>query len=79
MRVFARWCYEHSLVVITAWTGLLIGLAVMPQAVKASYDNSLTPAGPTGGCPLAGPPPAAPGHRTPAKEQPVRVPRSALV
>jgi RND superfamily putative drug exporter len=33
------------LVVITAWIGLLIGLAVMSQAVKASYDNSFTLAG----------------------------------
>ena len=30
------------LVVITAWIGLLIGLAVMSQAVKTSYDNSFT-------------------------------------
>ncbi|HEU5387951.1 MAG TPA: MMPL family transporter [Streptosporangiaceae bacterium] len=30
---------------ITAWIGLLIALAVMSQAVKASYDNSLTLAG----------------------------------
>ncbi|MEU5939267.1 MMPL family transporter [Micromonospora sp. NPDC047548] len=28
--------------VITAWIGLVIGLAVMSQAVKTSYDNSLT-------------------------------------
>jgi RND superfamily putative drug exporter len=28
--------------VITAWIGLLIGLAVMSQAVKTSYDNSFT-------------------------------------
>jgi RND superfamily putative drug exporter len=28
--------------VITAWIGLLIGMAVMSQAVKTSYDNSLT-------------------------------------
>jgi RND superfamily putative drug exporter len=31
--------------VITAWIGLLIGLTVMSQAVKASYDNSFTLAG----------------------------------
>jgi RND superfamily putative drug exporter len=38
----ARWCYKHRFVVITAWIGLLIGLAVVSQAVKTSYDNSLT-------------------------------------
>jgi RND superfamily putative drug exporter len=45
MSALARWCYQHRLVVITAWIGLLIGLAVMSQAVKASYDNSFTLAG----------------------------------
>ena len=45
MSALARWCYRHRLVVITAWIGLLIGLAVMSQAVKASYDNSFTLAG----------------------------------
>jgi putative drug exporter of the RND superfamily len=45
MPVLARWCYQHRFVVITAWMGLLIGLAVMSQAVKASYDNSFTLAG----------------------------------
>jgi RND superfamily putative drug exporter len=42
MPALARWCYQHRIVVITAWIGLLIGLAVMSQAVKTSYDNSLT-------------------------------------
>src|SRR5215813_1168148 len=42
MSVLARWCYQHRYVVITAWIGLLIGLAVMSQGVKASYDNSFT-------------------------------------
>ena len=42
MSALARWCYRHRFVVITAWIGLLIGLAVMSQAVKTSYDNSLT-------------------------------------
>src|SRR5499427_5526729 len=42
MSVLARWCYQHRYVVITAWIGLLIGLAVMSQAVKTSYDNSFT-------------------------------------
>src|SRR6185437_13825649 len=42
MSAFARWCYQHRFVVIAAWIGLLIGLAVMSQAVKTSYDNSLT-------------------------------------
>jgi putative drug exporter of the RND superfamily len=45
MSALARWCYRHRLVVITAWIGLLIALAVMSQAVKASYDNSFTLAG----------------------------------
>ncbi len=45
MSALARWCYQHRLVVITAWIGLLIGLTVMSQAVKASYDNSFTLAG----------------------------------
>jgi RND superfamily putative drug exporter len=45
MSALARWCYLHRLVVITAWIGLLIGLTVMSQAVKASYDNSFTLAG----------------------------------
>jgi RND superfamily putative drug exporter len=42
MLALARWCYQHRFVVITTWIGLLIGLAVMSQAVKTSYDNSLT-------------------------------------
>jgi RND superfamily putative drug exporter len=42
MPALARWCYQHRFVVITTWIGLLIGLAVMSQAVKTSYDNSLT-------------------------------------
>ena len=42
MPALARWCYLHRFVVITAWIGLLIGLAVLSQAVKTSYDNSLT-------------------------------------
>jgi putative drug exporter of the RND superfamily len=42
MSALARWCYQHRFVVITAWIGLLIGLAVMSQAVKTSYDNSIT-------------------------------------
>jgi RND superfamily putative drug exporter len=45
MSALARWCFQHRFVVITAWIGLLIGLAVMSQAVKASYDNSFTLAG----------------------------------
>ena len=28
MSALARWCYQHRFVVITAWIGLLIGLAV---------------------------------------------------
>jgi RND superfamily putative drug exporter len=42
MSALARWCYQHHFVVITAWIGLLIGLTVMSQAVKTSYDNSFT-------------------------------------
>jgi putative drug exporter of the RND superfamily len=42
MPALARWCYQHRIVVITAWIGLLIGLAVMSHAVKTSYDNTLT-------------------------------------
>ena len=42
MSALARWCYQHRFVVITAWIGLLIGLAVVSQAVKTSYDNSFT-------------------------------------
>jgi putative drug exporter of the RND superfamily len=42
MSALARWCYRHRFVVIIAWIGLLIGLTVMSQALKASYDNSLT-------------------------------------
>jgi RND superfamily putative drug exporter len=45
MSALARWCYQHRLVVITAWIGLLVGLTAMSQAVKASYDNSFTLAG----------------------------------
>jgi RND superfamily putative drug exporter len=45
MSALARWCFQHRYVVITAWIGLLIGLTVMSQAVKASYDNSFTLAG----------------------------------
>jgi RND superfamily putative drug exporter len=42
MSALARWCYRHRFIVITAWIGVLIGLAAMSQAVKTSYDNSLT-------------------------------------
>src|ERR1700722_16527236 len=42
MSALARWCYRHRFVVVTTWIGLLIGLAVMSQAVKTSYDNSFT-------------------------------------
>ena len=42
MAALARWCYQHRFVVITAWIGLLVGLAVMSQALKTTYDNSLT-------------------------------------
>ncbi|GLY78424.1 MMPL family transporter [Actinoallomurus iriomotensis] len=42
MSALARWCYQHRFVVIIVWIGLLIGLAVMSQAVKTTYDNSLT-------------------------------------
>jgi RND superfamily putative drug exporter len=45
MSALARWCYQHRLLAITAWIGLLIGLTAMSQAVKASYDNSFTLAG----------------------------------
>jgi RND superfamily putative drug exporter len=45
MSALARWCYQHRFLVITAWAGLLIGLTVMSQAVKPSYDNSLTLSG----------------------------------
>jgi putative drug exporter of the RND superfamily len=42
MSALARWCFRHRFVVITAWIGLLIGLAVVSQAVKTSNDNSFT-------------------------------------
>src|SRR5215471_339183 len=42
MPALARWCYQHRFVVIIGWIGLLIGLAVMSQAVKTSYDNTFT-------------------------------------
>jgi putative drug exporter of the RND superfamily len=42
MSALARWCYQHRFVVIVGWIGLLIGLAVMSQAVKTSYDNTFT-------------------------------------
>jgi RND superfamily putative drug exporter len=45
MSALARWCYQHRFVVIIAWIGLLIGLTVMSQAMKASYDSSFTLAG----------------------------------
>jgi putative drug exporter of the RND superfamily len=40
MSALARWCFQHRFVVITAWIGVLIGLAAMSQAVKTTYDNS---------------------------------------
>ena len=45
MSALARWCYQHRFVVISGWIGLLIGLAVMSQALKTSYDNSFTLSG----------------------------------
>ena len=41
MSALARWCHQHRFVVIAVWTGLLIGLAVMSQAVGNKTDNSL--------------------------------------
>ncbi|WP_441248255.1 MMPL family transporter [Kitasatospora sp. McL0602] len=45
MSGLARWCYQHRSVVISAWICLLIALTVMSQAVRTTYDNSLTLAG----------------------------------
>ncbi|HEX6855130.1 MAG TPA: MMPL family transporter [Streptosporangiaceae bacterium] len=42
MSALARWCFQHRFLVITAWISLLIGLAVVSQAVKTSNDNSFT-------------------------------------
>jgi RND superfamily putative drug exporter len=42
MSALARWCYRHRFIVITAWIGLLIGLAVVSQAVKTTNDNAFT-------------------------------------
>ncbi|MFJ9842367.1 MMPL family transporter [Kitasatospora sp. NPDC101155] len=42
MSGLARWCYQHRFVVISAWICLLIGLTVMSQAARTTYDNSLT-------------------------------------
>ncbi|MEC3920327.1 MMPL family transporter [Nocardia sp. CDC160] len=42
MSALARWCYRHRFVVVTAWVGALIVLAMLSQAVKATYDNTLT-------------------------------------
>jgi RND superfamily putative drug exporter len=42
MSALARWCYRHRFVVITAWIGLLIALAVVSQAVKTTNDNAFT-------------------------------------
>ena len=33
MSALARWCYQHRLVVIAIWIGLLVGLAGMSQAI----------------------------------------------
>ncbi|NUR63554.1 MAG: MMPL family transporter [Catenulispora sp.] len=41
MSALARWCYRHRFVVIGAWVALVIGLAVMSQALKTTYDNAL--------------------------------------
>ncbi|MGW3658141.1 hypothetical protein ACWD6R_21725 [Streptomyces sp. NPDC005151] len=49
MSALARWCYQHRFVVIAAWVALLIGLAVMSQAVKTTYDNSLIVPGTSSG------------------------------
>ncbi|ACU72652.1 MMPL domain protein [Catenulispora acidiphila DSM 44928] len=42
MSALARWCYQHRFIVITAWVALLIGLALVSQAMRTTYDNSLT-------------------------------------
>jgi RND superfamily putative drug exporter len=42
LSTLARWCYQHRLIVIVAWIGLLVGLAVISRAVNTSYDNALT-------------------------------------
>jgi len=42
MSALARWCYQHRLIVIAIWIGLLVGLAGLSQAVKTTYDNSFT-------------------------------------
>ncbi|HEV2641036.1 MAG TPA: MMPL family transporter [Actinocrinis sp.] len=41
MSSLARWCFRHRFAVIIGWLGLLIALALMSQAVKTTYDNSL--------------------------------------
>jgi RND superfamily putative drug exporter len=38
----SRWCFQHRFIVIAAWAGVLIGLSLLSQTVRASYDNSLT-------------------------------------
>ena len=42
MSALARWCYQHRLLVIAVWIGVLVGLAGISQAVKTTYDNSFT-------------------------------------
>ena len=79
MSALARWCYQHRLVVITAWIGLLIGLAVMSQAVKASYNNSFTLAGTGSGSAEELLHRSTPPQEPPAQGQAARAPRSALV
>jgi putative drug exporter of the RND superfamily len=45
MSALARWCYRHRPVVIGAWIAAFLGLVLMTQAVKTSYDNSLALSG----------------------------------
>jgi RND superfamily putative drug exporter len=42
MSALTRWCYQHRFIVIAAWAALLIGLAMVSQAMRTTYDNSLT-------------------------------------
>ncbi|MEU3340277.1 MMPL family transporter [Streptomyces sp. NPDC006668] len=42
MSTLARWCYQHRLVVVLLWLGLLGGLVVASQSAGSAYSNSFS-------------------------------------
>lgn len=42
MSTLARWCYQHRVVVVLLWLGLLGGLVAASQSAGSAYNNSFS-------------------------------------